>query len=102
MKKVVLSLVLVFFTTMVGASELINLIQSYQADRGALSRLYTNRLSAEYFSRMLAFNQDYLQTLQAQDYNKLSEDGKIDYVLFRNFWTNSLRSSIWIKEHSMR
>jgi uncharacterized protein (DUF885 family) len=90
MKKVVLSLVLVFFTTMVGASELINLIQSYQADRGALSRLYTNRLSAEYFSRMLAFNQDYLQTLQAQDYNKLSEDGKIDYVLFRNFLDEQL------------
>lgn len=72
------------------ATELVNLITTYQADRGALSRLYTNRLSAEYFSRMESFNQDYLKSLQAQNYDVLSEDGKIDYVLFRNYLEKEL------------
>ena len=66
------------------ATELVQMIQTYQVDRGALSRLYTNQFSLEYFERMEKFNQDYLKTLQAQSYETLSEDGKIDYVLFRN------------------
>ncbi len=90
MKKIILSLALVFCATIAWATELVNLIQTYQADRGALGRLYTNRLSAEYFDRFQAFNQDYLKTLEAQNYNGLSEDGKIDYVLFRNFLQEQL------------
>ncbi len=90
MKKTLFSLVLVFCTGLAWATELVNLITSYQADRGALGRLYTNRLSEEYFTRMQAFNQDYLKTLQSQNYGSLSEDGKIDYVLFRNFLEEEL------------
>ncbi|RIW18575.1 DUF885 domain-containing protein [Algoriphagus lacus] len=90
MKKLAFAFLLCFLSTWVGATELVNLIQTYQADRGALSRLYTNRLSAEYFSRMESFNQDYLKTLQAQKYEGLSEDGKIDYVLFRNYLEKEL------------
>ena len=90
MKKIALFVFLVFGSLWVEATELVNLIQTYQADRGALSRLYNNRLSAEYFARMEAFNQDYLKTLQAQNYDALSEDGKIDYVLFRNYLEKEL------------
>lgn len=90
MKKIVLSLLLAFGSLWAEATELVNLITTYQADRGALSRLYTNRLSEEYFSRMISFNQEYLRTLQAQDYEALSEDGKIDYVLFRNYLDKQL------------
>lgn len=90
MKKIALFVFLVFGSLWAEATELVNLITTYQADRGALSRLYTNRLSAEYFARMESFNQDYLKTLRAQNYNALSEDGKIDYVLFRNFLEKQL------------
>ncbi|MDN3205274.1 DUF885 family protein [Algoriphagus sediminis] len=72
------------------AIELENMIRTYQADRGALSRLYTNRLSTEYFDRMDAFHKEYLDYLNAQNYDALSEDGKIDYVLFRNYLEREL------------
>lgn len=90
MKKVVLSLFLLLGSLWAEATELVSMITAYQADRAALSRLYTNRLSAEYFARMESFNQDYLKTLQAQNYEALSEDGKIDYVLFRNYLEKQL------------
>ena len=90
MKKTALLVFLVFSSLWANATELVNLITTYQADRGALSRLYTNRLSEEYFIRMQQFNQDYLKTLQAQNYESLSEDGKIDYVLFRNYLEEEL------------
>lgn len=90
MKKIALSLFLFLGSLWAEATELVSMITAYQADRGALSRLYTNRLSAEYFSRMESFNQDYLKTLQAQNYEALSEDGKIDYVLFRNYLEKQL------------
>jgi hypothetical protein len=90
MKKILLSLMLLFWLTGAWATELVSLIQTYQADRGALSRLYTNRLSSEFFARMQTFNQDYLKSLNAQDYDALSDDGKIDYVLFRNYLEQQL------------
>ena len=90
MKKLFLILFLGLISIAAYSTELVSMIQTYQADRGALSRLYTNRLSAEYFSRMESFNQDYLKSLQAQNYEALSEDGKIDYVLFRNYLEKEL------------
>ena len=90
MKKIALFVFLLLGSLWAEATELVNLITTYQADRGALSRLYTNRLSAEYFARMESFNQDYLKTLRTQNYDVLSEDGKIDYVLFRNFLEKQL------------
>lgn len=90
MKKTALIVFLILYSLWANATELANLITAYQADRGALSRLYTNRLSAEYYGRMESFNQDYLKTLQAQNYNALSDDGKIDYVLFRNYLEKQL------------
>ena len=75
---------------LVSATELVQAIQTYQADWGALRRVYTNTLSLEYFDRMEEFNQNYLSNLQKMDYNSFSEDGKIDYVLFRNFLEKEL------------
>lgn len=90
MKKLVLFLFLSLFSFLANATELVSLIQTYQADRGALGRLYTHRLSSEYFARMESFNKDYLKTLQSQNYAALSEDGKIDYQLFRNYLEKQL------------
>ena len=90
MKKLYLTLLLCFALGFSWATELVTMIQTYQADRGALFRLYTNRLSDEYFQRMQAFNQEYLEALQSYNYDSFSEDGKIDYVLFRNYLETQL------------
>lgn len=90
MKKTLLVFLFVCFSFWVQATELANMITTYQADRGALGRLYTNRLSDEYFERMQAFNQEYLDALQSYNYEAFSEDGKIDYVLFRNYLETQL------------
>lgn len=90
MKKLYLTLLLCFTLGFSWATELVTMIQTYQADRGALFRLYTNRLSDEYFQRMQAFNQEYLDALQSYNYDSFSEDGKIDYVLFRNYLETQL------------
>ncbi len=75
---------------LVSATELVQTIETYQADWGALRRLYTNTLSLEYFDRIEEFNTKYLNDLNKMNYNNLSEDGKIDYVLFRNFLEKEL------------
>lgn len=90
MKKFIFTLSFSLFFSLAWATELANMIQTYQADRGALSRLYTNILSEEYFDRMEAFNKEYLQTLESFNYDSFSEDGKIDYVLFRNYLEKEL------------
>lgn len=90
MKKAIFFLLFCGFASLAQATELAQMIQTYQADRGALSRLYTNSLSEEYFERMERLNQEYLQTLQSFNYDSFSEDGKIDYVLFRNYLETQL------------
>jgi len=90
MKKLVLLFSFLCISLLAQATELVHLIQTYQADRGALTRLYTHRLSAAYFARMESFNTDYLKSLQAQNYEALSEDGKVDYLLFRNYLEKQL------------
>lgn len=87
------SLSLLFFllaSQFLWATELAGTIQTYQADYGALRRLYSNSLSDEYFSRFQRFSQKYLEELENVDYSALSEDGKIDYVLFRNYLEKEL------------
>ena len=84
MKKVLFLILFVFSGFLVQATEIVEMITTYQADYGALRRLYSNSLSTEYFSRIQKFNQDYLANLGKVNYNSLSEDDKIDYVLFRN------------------
>jgi uncharacterized protein (DUF885 family) len=90
MKKALFVILFVFTGFLAQATELVQLINTYQADLGALRRLYSNPLSAEYFERMQNFNQDYMKSLQAYNYDSFSEDGKIDYVLFRNFLEKEL------------
>ncbi|PZX59745.1 uncharacterized protein (DUF885 family) [Algoriphagus ratkowskyi] len=90
MKKSLLLFLFFLSFQLLFATELAQTIQSYQADYGALRRLYSNSLSNEYFSRIQKFNQDYLTELGKVNYNSLSEDGKIDYVLFRNYLEKEL------------
>ncbi|WP_425637052.1 DUF885 family protein [Algoriphagus yeomjeoni] len=90
MKKIYLLLIFCLLATLGFSTELAQTIQTYQADYGALRRLYSNSLSDEYFSRIQEFNQEYLTNLGKVNYNSLSEDGKIDFVLFRNYLEKEL------------
>ncbi|WP_339866630.1 DUF885 family protein [uncultured Algoriphagus sp.] len=90
MRKSILVLILFLTTFLAQATELIQMITTYQADYGALRRLYSNSLSDEYFSRIEKLNQGYLSDLRKVNYNSLAEDGKIDYVLFRNYLEKEL------------
>ncbi|WP_339697964.1 DUF885 family protein [Algoriphagus aquimarinus] len=90
MKKVYLILILCLFSALGFSTELVQTIQTYQADYGTLRRLYSNSFSDEYFSRIQILNQEYLTDLGKLNYGSLSEDGKIDYVLFRNYLEKEL------------
>lgn len=65
--------------------ELYEPISTFQSDRGALERKYTLKETSEYYDRMDQLYKDWLVRLDALDYNQLSSDGQIDYLMFRNF-----------------
>ncbi len=84
MKKPLLLSLTLFLVFQVSASELYEAIMSYQADRGALARKYSNPLSEEYFLRIDQLYKNWAAKLQQMAYEDLSADGKLDYLLFRN------------------
>lgn len=88
MKKTLITLLALLFSTLPGTPqqfELYEPISSFQADRGALQRKYTLRETQEYYDRMSRLYSDWLAYVESVDYASLSSDGKIDYLMFRNF-----------------
>jgi len=62
-----------------------DLIGRYETDRRALERFYGWRvLSKSHYERMVAFNADWKATLAATDFDALSQEGRVDYVLMRH------------------
>ena len=78
-------------------SELRGVLQRYQADRGSRGRLASASLppaappSPERQARMKKFHTDWLAALQKLDFDKLSRDGQVDYLLLRNQIERELR-----------
>lgn len=66
------------------ASEMYAPISTFYADLNALDRKYTNPLSEEYFNRIESLYQEWLDRLASWPFEQLSQDGKIDYLNFRN------------------
>lgn len=66
------------------ATDLVVAMNSFQADKNALNRLIENRYSDEYYLRMLQLYDENLVYLKNLDYVKLSQDGKIDFHIFKN------------------
>ncbi len=66
------------------ASELIDVINTFQADKYALERMYTIDESEEYYQRFSEFYDNSRARLEAIDFEELSRDGKIDYLLLKN------------------
>ena len=60
------------------------LIEQYQADRGALERTYNLPFASRYAARMTAFSDEWGKKLAAVDFESLSPDSRVDYLLLRN------------------
>ena len=74
-----------------GVSEMRAAIERYTADRGSLTRSYPVPVSNARRERFKKFYEDWLASLKAQDFDSMSEDGKIDYLLFKNHLEYELR-----------
>lgn len=65
-------------------SSISDMIITYRADYGALSRKYSVQPSEEYFERFNLFLETRLQELQDLDFSSLTHNQKVDYLLFKN------------------
>ena len=68
---------------LIQTSEVHHLMQNYDSDRGSLMRFYTVNSSPERRERFKQFNEDYLQRLTAMNFDKFSQEGKVDFILFK-------------------
>jgi uncharacterized protein (DUF885 family) len=64
-------------------SELRDLVQRFGDDRAAILRFFTIPGSATRRERLRAFDDAWVNTLARVDFDKLSQEGKVDYVLLR-------------------
>ncbi|RFM33945.1 DUF885 family protein [Chitinophaga silvisoli] len=84
MKRLILSMML--GTTMpvwAQQKDITDLLIHYEADRGSLYRFYQIDESPEKNARFKTFNNDYLGQLEAVNFDALSTDARVDYILFR-------------------
>src|SRR5258708_21970695 len=72
-------------------SELRSLIERYTADRGSLFRFFGIEASASRHARMKQFYGEWLATLTKVNFDSMSEDGRVDYLLFTNHLNHELR-----------
>ena len=74
-------------------SEMRSAIERYTLDRGNLTRSYPVAMSPNRRARMKKFYEETLASLKSVDFDALSQDGKVDYVLFKNHLEYELRQS---------
>jgi len=66
-------------------------IERYTVDRGSLTRSYPVAVSRGRRERFRKFYNEWLASLQSLNFDSMSQDGKIDYVLFKNHFEYELR-----------
>ena len=72
-------------------SEMRAAIERYSVDRGSLARSYPVNMSPARRERFRKFYTDWLTSLQKLDFDAMSQDGKVDYILFKNHLEYELR-----------
>ena len=72
-------------------SEVRAAIERYTADRGSLTRSYPVVFSPARRARFQRFYEEWLASLKLRDFDAMSQDGKIDYLLFKNHLEYELR-----------
>ncbi|MBI1904239.1 MAG: DUF885 family protein [Planctomycetia bacterium] len=73
-----------------GASELRGVIERFDADRGSVRRSL-GAASPRRDARMTEFHQQWLDKLEKLEFDKLSHDGKVDYLLLKSYLERELR-----------
>ena len=77
-------------TPVAGARQMPTLIEQFAADRMSLNRIYPVTISPARMARFQRFYDDELAMLAAMNFDKLSEDDQIDYLLLKNRLTADL------------
>jgi uncharacterized protein (DUF885 family) len=72
-------------------SEMRTTIERYVADWNSLTRAYPIDNSAGQRDRMMRFYREWLERLPALDFESMSQEGRIDYLLFRNHVQHEVR-----------
>ncbi len=72
-------------------SEMRSSIERYSVDRGSLARSYPVAVSRTRRERFKKFYGDWWRSLQSLNFDSMSQDGKIDYMLFKNHLEYELR-----------
>jgi uncharacterized protein (DUF885 family) len=72
-------------------SEMRAAIERYSLDRGSLTRSYPVVMSPNRRARFKKFYEENLNSLKALDFDAMSQDGKVDYLLFKNHLEYELR-----------
>ena len=73
------------------ASEMRPPIESFAADRASLNRAYSVSLSLSRQNRFQQFFSDWETRLGQSNFESMSQDGKVDYILLRNRLDHDLR-----------
>lgn len=74
-----------FCTVQSYAIDFNEIVSTFSADKSALQRKLSNHLSDAYFIRFTRFYSDWKIKLEAIDFNSLTKEQKVDYVLLRNY-----------------
>src|SRR5690349_18290650 len=64
-------------------SEVHPIMVQFEADRGSLTRFYFVTNSPERRARMKQLYADYLKQLNNLNFDRMKQDGKVDYILFK-------------------
>jgi len=72
-------------------SEMRKVIERFQVDRDGLSRSYSVSMSPARTARMQQLYNDWAGKLKDQNFDAMSQDGKIDYLLFKNYLNHEMR-----------
>src|SRR3989442_418498 len=72
-------------------SEMRPLIERYTVDRGSLTRSYPVSISPARQARFRQFYSDWLAQLQKLNFDSMSQEGKVDYLLLKNHLEYELR-----------
>src|SRR5579862_2396896 len=67
-----------------GERQMPRLIEQFAADRMSLTRIYPVAIAPARMDRFQRFYDEELAKLAAMDFNKLSEDDQIDFLLLKN------------------
>lgn len=74
------------------SSEMRPLMERYATDRGSILRFYNLTGSPARRTRLRKFYEENKAALAQQNFDVMSQDGKVDYVLFRNHLEHELRA----------